>query len=517
MSAATLQNQLPQRVLRHDEALVDALPADWAAPLASKGLERLDDLYDCAAAIGPSWYREFPGITADIATAIMIWLARWGRDVGEVTLRFFLPGKAPKALFGEKPASGAKAQAETPAAKKAPCDPDIAPFERLVLSPEYSGKLGINRAPLDGCSLSADDDLEAIRIWLNARAGNPNTYANYRKEAERFLLWCLFERRTALSSVRAGDAAQYLRWLEDLGRLEDGAFAQKWRQPQSKWIGPKNTPRTDAGWRPFNGPLSASSRRNAVVVVRQLFNFLKKTGYLIFNPFDQVSPKVPLLKGEGAPQAFADRSLTSEQWQEIVDRLALLPEGWPRERMKLILMMGKSLGMRASEMLDAKAGWIVTRRLGFKERSAIEIVGKGSKVRRLPLNDEQLDIIESALRARGIDGISRANPEDSLLINLGRGRKPGAPMSRSGLYKALEHFFELAARDIGSDRPMDAAKLRAASTHWLRHTFAVTALAKMSVNVVQAAMGHASVATTGRYLSPEEEEMSTAMAGMKAL
>ena len=90
-------------------------------------------------------------------------------------------------------------------------------------------------------------------------------------------------------------------------------------------------------------------------------------------------------------------------------------------------------------------------------------------------------------------------------------------MSRSGLYRVLEAFFETVANDIAAESPMDAAKLRASSTHWLRHTFAVTALGKMSVNVVQAAMGHASVATTGRYLSPEEEKMSEAMADMKAL
>lgn len=105
--------------------------------------------------------------------------------------------------------------------------------------------------------------------------------------------------------MRAGDAALYLRWLEGLGRTDEKAWARQWRIPQSRWIGPKNMPRTSPAWRPFNGPLSATSRRNAVVVVRQLHNFLKNTGYLIFSPFDQVSPKVPLLKGEGAPQAFA--------------------------------------------------------------------------------------------------------------------------------------------------------------------------------------------------------------------
>ena len=229
-------------------------------------------------------------------------------------------------------------------------------------------------------------------------------------------------------------------------------------------------PRTSPAWRPFNGPLSATSRRNAVVVVRQLHNFLKNTGYLIFSPFDQVSPKVPLLKGEGAPQAFADRS-----------------------------------------------GWIVERRVGFKVRAAIEIVGKGAKVRRLPLNDEQRTIIDDALRARGIAGVAGSDPETPLLVNLGRGRNAHGPMTRSGLYVVLTKFLEEVALDVASERPMDAAKLRASSTHWLRHTFAVNALTEMSVNVVQAAMGHASVATTGRYLSPEEEAMSEAMEKMKAL
>ena len=73
------------------------------------------------------------------------------------------------------------------------------------------------------------------------------------------------------------------------------------------------------------------------------------------------------------------------------------------------------------------------------------------------------------------------------------------------------------AAEVALSAPLDAAKLRASSTHWLRHTFAVSALKEMSVNVVQAAMGHASVATTGRYLSPEEAEMSEAMSHMKAL
>ena len=83
-----------------------------------------------------------------------------------------------------------------------------------------------------------------------------------------------------------------------------------------------------------------------------------------------------------------------------------------------------------------------------------------------------------------------------------------------GLYRIVAGFFESVALDLETSRPLDAARLRAASTHWLRHSFAVEALTKMNVNIVQAAMGHASVSTTGRYLAPEEEEMSDALARM---
>lgn len=503
-----IQTQFAQQKLRYNDRLSKLLPKTIAGPLAEFDVKTVEDLYECAAAAGASWFRSVPGITSEIADALMLWLLEYGSSVGEVTARFFLPGHVPEDLVEGHP---------DPATQAPWANSRIVPLENLTLPEKLTGEFGINRAPATACALDAQNDLEAIRSWLNARASNPNTFGNYRKEAERFLLWCLLERQTALSSIKAGDAALYLRWLEGLGRTDNSEWDQRWYVPQCVWIGPKNAPRHSDTWRPFNGPLQAASRRNAIIVVRLLFSFLLKTGYLIFNPFDQVSPKVPLLKGEGAPQAFADRSLTDDQWGYIVDHIETLKEGWPRERMKLILMMGKSLGMRASEILEARTGWIVQRRLGFKTRTAIEIVGKGSKVRRLPLNPEQLEILQNALRSRGIVNFAACDPNTPLVINLGRGRNPHRAMTRSGLYRALETFINGVADSIQDERPMDAAKLRASSTHWLRHTFAVNALQQMDVNIVQHAMGHSSVATTGRYLSPEDEAMNEAMEKMPAL
>ena len=168
-------------------------------------------------------------------------------------------------------------------------------------------------------------------------------------------------------------------------------------------------------------------------------------------------------------------------------------------------------------------------RLYFEQRGQDDIpnlfvVGKGDKVRRLPLQPEQVAIINHYFSMRGLVHLGIADAETPLLSSLGRGRKNAlkegqaktTSLSRSGLYRTLEDFLAEVASHVESRRPLDAAKFRASSTHWLRHTFATTALREMPVNVVQNAMGHASVGTTSRYLTPEESEVARAMRKLKA-
>ena len=309
-------------------------------------------------------------------------------------------------------------------------------------------------------------------------------------------------------------------WLEELGRLEPGAWQQKWNLPQTIWVGPKNAPRLSAQWRPFNGPLSVSSRKTSLTVVRILFGFLTKTGYLRSNPFDQVSSKVRYLPGEGAPKAFADRSLTPRQWKAVLEHLEKMPDGETKLRIRIVLSLGKGLGMRASEMIHCRADWIAVRRIGDEDLTVIEIVGKGDKVRRLPLAQETLDDINAYFALRNLPDVTSADPATPLLSSIRR-KKSEAPqsdgISRSGLYRVLCDFFEAAAAEVQERSAADAAKLRAGSTHWLRHTFATNALKTMDINLVQNAMGHASIGTTSRYLTPEESQIAQAMKKLPAL
>lgn len=400
-------------------------------------------------------------------------------------------------------------------------DPRIVPLERVELDSPLDGRTGDNR-DVAHQSLEAYDDVSAIRHWLEARARNANTRQVYRKEAERFLLWCTAEKAIAMSAIGISEAKDYLSWLEALGRASAKSWC--WNIPQAAWIGPKNVARSDASWKPFNGPLSHTSRKMALTVVRQLFGFLAKTGYIVHNPFDQISPKVPYLAGEGAAKRFADRSFSEAQWDEVHAQFEAMPDGPEKARMAVILAFGKGLGMRASEMLAARASWVVRARLDGAEQTAIEIIGKGDKARRLPLSDEQVAILNAYLASRGIPPLGVAPGRTPLLASLGKGRETAikagqasrSGLSRSGLYRVLKVFLEGCALRLEVDSPMDAARFRAASTHWLRHTFATSALKEMPVNIVQTALGHASVATTSRYLTPEESELARAMRKMRA-
>lgn len=390
----------------------------------------------------------------------------------------------------------------------------LAPLEAIHLPASVDGSDGTNRGLRQQCALEATCDTEAIKSWLKARANNPNTLTAYRKESERFLLWSVLEKQTALSSLNIEQCSDYLRWLEQLGRTDETEWEKRWRQPQSLWVGPKNVSRSSGDWRPFNNALSFSSRKAAVTIIRQLFSFLQKTGYLRFNPFDQISTKIPLLPGEGKPKEFADRSLSEQQWEEILNYLDKMPDSITKARLKVILLLGKGLGMRASEMLNARCSWIHFSSIHQTSNMAtIDIVGKGDKERRLPLSEEQLGIINDYLQYRKLTDITDATLSQVPILASMKPRKKGSSdaLSRSGLYLILSNFLEEVARSIQKERPVDASKLRTSSTHWLRHTFAVTSLKVMPVNIVQTAMGHASVGTTSRYIMPDQREMFEAM------
>src|SRR5262249_47019556 len=101
---------------------------------------------------------------------------------------------------------------------------DIVPWERIVVPHEVDGSQGTFRAPRATCTLSANNDYDAVHAWL-ALHESPATQRAYRKEAERLILWAIVERGRALSSLTAEDAVAYRAFLRHPA-------------PRTRWVGP---------------------------------------------------------------------------------------------------------------------------------------------------------------------------------------------------------------------------------------------------------------------------------------
>ncbi|CBW76724.1 Hypothetical protein RBRH_01891 (plasmid) [Mycetohabitans rhizoxinica HKI 454] len=149
----------------------------------------------------------------------------------------------------------------------------VQPVEALVLPEHLDGRDGTNRGARETAQLAARNDLDAVRAWLSNYADTKTTFDTHRKEAERLLLWAVVQRGKPLSLLTHEDLQQFNAFLAD-------------PQPASRWVSATGGkyPRGDARWRPFNGPLSAASQRQARVILNGLFTWLVDAGYLRSNP-----------------------------------------------------------------------------------------------------------------------------------------------------------------------------------------------------------------------------------------
>ena len=120
-----------------------------------------------------------------------------------------------------------------------PAGTAVRPLEKLVVPAELDGSEGRFRAPVSQCQLKATNDHEAVRCWLASKRpshggdGACATERAYRKEAERLLLWCVLERKEALSSLSTRDAA---------------AFRDFLASPPPAWCGPRYHQRWSPLW-----------------------------------------------------------------------------------------------------------------------------------------------------------------------------------------------------------------------------------------------------------------------------
>lgn len=301
---------------------------------------------------------------------------------------------------------------------------------------------------------------------------------------DSFVSYLVLERGLSENTVLAyrSDLSQYVDFLRarhcsvvDVTASEVADFAAFLAGGECAAVAaPDNDQKDDSAGRNADDALSVvyqrASAARKLVVVRNFHRYVSDELGCESNPADQVSPVRPARK--------LPHFLTVEQALVMV---ASTPEATPLQiRDDLLAELLYSTGGRVSEILALDIDDVAD----IRSLRALRLVGKGTKVRTVPVGSYAVEAIERYLvRARPVlvDQTEAGSP--ALLV-----ARNGRRMSRQNAGRVIRQ--RASRRGLGD----------AVSPHTLRHSCATHLVESgADIRVVQELLGHASITTTEVY------------------
>jgi integrase/recombinase XerC len=260
--------------------------------------------------------------------------------------------------------------------------------------------------------------------------------------------------------------------------------------------------RLRAGFAAFADTHARASVLRAWAVWNRFFAHLLAAGVITGNPMGGVpKPKA----ASGAPSAFTDTDLGT-----LISTLRTggIParRPWPTRDYAIITTLALT-GLRRAELLDLAVDDVEG---SPGERQLAVRHGKGDKYRAIPIQPVLEHLIETYLQERWVRFPIKGRPSAT---------DPWSAPARTALWvgdqgramttSQLGHLVQRAYRAAGINSRRPAGAL----VHALRHTFATTLLEHGTTAAeLQDLLGHASLATTSRYLKTRPEHLRSAIA-----
>ena len=286
------------------------------------------------------------------------------------------------------------------------------------------------------------------------------------KRAQSQLQHALDAFKAYLTAERRASALTARAYLSDIGELIQFLRGHEDREPTLKRL----LGLTVAEFRAWlshlaSGEISPRSRARKLSSVKSFYRFLDRTGLGRNAAIAEIkAPKFARPPPRPVPTAAAE-SL-------VVDTGASGAEPWIAARDTAIFLLLYGAGLRISEALNLKAE-------NADGREALEISGKGRKLRRVPL----LAVIRDALKDYRAKLPFEVKADEPLF----RGKKGGVLNPRIVQRRMAQMRGSLGLAET-------------ATPHALRHAFATDLLRSgADLRTIQALLGHSSLSTTQNY------------------
>ena len=343
---------------------------------------------------------------------------------------------------------------------------------------------------------SVRTDSELIEQFLRERCRSPHTEVAYRSSLRR-LGW--FARHVGLGSIR------------ELARTQWSTYLDYLRNPPPEHIMAVSVGFDHPSWAPFRGRLSERSAKQSEVIAKAFFGWMADPaiGALAYSPVASLRTRSPR---RSATAAGIERYLPADDWPHIEQALQAWPQNTRQQRRsqaraRWVMTLAVLTGLRASEIAQARATDVrpSPRHPG---KFNLHLVRKGEVQACLPLLPRVMEAYKAHLSTYEMSGVAADLP---LVLPL-RDKDltpPVANVTRSHVWSIVKEVMRSAA-DLAMQAGQEAAqqRLRHASTHWLRHTFASNLLDQgADLRSVRDLLDHASISTTNQYLHRPEDQL----------
>ncbi len=363
-----------------------------------------------------------------------------------------------------------------------------------------------------------DTDLEYALKFLYSYNGSSATYNSYRREIERLLQWAW---RIEEASVLT------------LKREHIEAFIDFCMHPPKAWIGTKNVARfkningerkANKEWRLFvvsvpkaqygqgDRPkkslyhLSQSAIKSIFTILSSFYNYLLQENLVYANPVSLIRQKSKFIQKNQGKNIV--RRISTLQWDYVIETAEIMAHKLPDEHERTLFIMNCLFAMylRISELVaDERSIPLMSDfRKDQDNNWWFHVIGKGNKNRSITVCEDMLKALKRYRKHLGLMLLPRID-ENVPLLSKSKGIGPVSSTRhiRRIVQICFDRSFERMKLDGLED---DAADLKSATVHWLRHTGISEDVKSRPREHVRDDAGHASMATTDRYIDSDLRE-----------
>ena len=364
----------------------------------------------------------------------------------------------------------------------------------------------------------ADIDLEYALKFLYSYNGSHATFNSYRREIERLLQWAWRIEQTSVLRLKREHIEDYIQFC---------------LHPPKAWIGCKQVARfkskngqriVNPDWRPFVVSLSKIEHKQGIeadlnryapsqsalkaifTALSSFYDYLVQETLISANPVLLIRQKSKYLrKNQMRPLV---RRISTLQWDYVLETAELMAQNTPAEHERTLFIMSClfSMYLRISELVaDARSAPLMGDfRKDLDGNWWFHVTGKGNKTRTITVSNDMLQALRRYRHHLNLCPVPPLGDQTPLIAKLnGNGPVTSTRHIRTLVQTCFDKAYERMQTD-GLEE--DALELKAATVHWLRHTGISEDVKFRPREHVRDDAGHASMATTDRYIESDLRE-----------